>query len=92
VLGLLIDKLATLRVDLWPGFFTADDMHPEAFAVPLIAIGDVVGPPEPLLALALMLIVAVLRLARLERLDLLSNRRQALIGQDTHKLPAVLPA
>jgi hypothetical protein len=36
VLGLLIDKLATLRVDLLPGFFTADYMHQEAFAVPII--------------------------------------------------------
>src|SRR5918997_6644985 len=49
VLGLLSAKLATLWVDLLPGFFTADYMHQEAFAVPLIAISEVVDPPELLL-------------------------------------------
>ena len=75
-----------------PGFLTADHVHGEAFAVVSLAIGDVVDPPEPLLAPAPMLIVAVLRLARLERLDLLPHRGQALIGQDHPKLPAVLMA
>ena len=92
MLGLLSAKLTALRVDLLPSFFTADSMYPEAFAVPLLARGDVVDPPELLLTSAPMLIFAVLHLARLERLDLLPNRGQALIGQDTHKLPAVLPA
>jgi hypothetical protein len=74
VLGLLIDKLATLRVDLLPGFFTADYMHQEAFAVPLIAIGDVVDPPELLLTPVPVLVFAVGGQARLERFDLLPHR------------------
>jgi hypothetical protein len=69
VLGLLIDKLAALRSDLLPGFFTADSMHQEAFAVPLIAIRDVVDPPELLLTPMPMLVFTVVGQARLERFD-----------------------
>jgi hypothetical protein len=69
VLGLLIDKLATLRIDLLPGFFTADSMHQEAFAVPLIAISDVADPPELLLTPVPVLVFAVVGQARLERFD-----------------------
>jgi hypothetical protein len=89
MLGLLIDKLATLRVDLLPGFFTADSRHQEAFAVPLLAIGDVVDPPELLLTPAPVRVFAVVGQARLERFDLLPHRGQPLSGQDTHKLPLV---
>jgi hypothetical protein len=69
VLGLLSDKLATRRVDLLPGFFTAHYMHKEAFAVPLIAIGDVVDPPELLLTPVPVLVFTVMGQARLERFD-----------------------
>jgi hypothetical protein len=69
VLSLLSDQLATLRVDLLPGFFTADCMHPEAFAVPLIAIRDVVDPPELLLTPVPMRVFTVVGQARLERFD-----------------------
>jgi hypothetical protein len=86
VLGLLIDKLATLRVDLWPGCFTADSRHPEAVAVPLLAIRDVVDPPELLLTPVPMLVFAVVGQARLERFDLLPHRGQTFIGQDHHEL------
>src|ERR671917_2984910 len=90
MLGLLIDQLATLRVDLLPGFFTADSMYKEAFAVPLIAISDVVDPPELLLTPVPMLVFTVVGQARLERFDLLPHRGQTLSGQDNHKLPAVV--
>jgi hypothetical protein len=90
VLGLLIDKLASLRIDLLPGFFTADSMHQEAFVVPLLAISDVVDPPELLLTPVPMLVFAVVGQARLERFDLLPHRGQTLSGQDNHKLPAAV--
>jgi hypothetical protein len=90
VLGLLSDKLTTLRVDLLPGFFTADSIHPEAFAVPLLAISDVVDPSELLLTPVPVLVFMVVGQAWLERFDLLPNRGQTLSGQDNHKLPAVV--
>jgi len=92
VLGLLIDKLTALRVDLLPGFFTADHMHQEAFAVALIAISDVVDPAELLLTPAPVRVFAVVGQARLERFDLLPHRGQTLSGQDNHELPTVLMA
>jgi hypothetical protein len=92
VLGLLIDKLTALRVDLLPGFLTADYMHPEAFAVPLIAVSDVVDPPELLLTPVPMLVFTVVGQARPERFDLLPHRGQTLSRQDNHKLPAVVMA
>jgi hypothetical protein len=73
VLGLLSDKLATLRVDLLPGFFTADYIYKEAFAVPLRAISDVVDPPELLLTPVPMLVFTVMGQAWLERFDLLPH-------------------
>ena len=69
VLGLLIDKLATLGVELLPDCFTADSMHQEAFAVPLLAISDVVDPPELLLTPVPVLVFTVMGQARLERFD-----------------------
>jgi hypothetical protein len=90
MLGLLVDQLAGGRIDFLPGFFTADSMHQEAFAVPLLARGDVVDPPELLLTPAPVLVFAVVGQARLERFDLLPHRGQTLSGQDNHKLPLVL--
>ena len=78
MLGLLSDKLATLRVGLLPGFFTADYMYKEAFAVPVIAIDDVVDPPELLLTPVPVLVFAVVGQARLERFDLLPERASGL--------------
>src|SRR5688572_12923692 len=72
--GLLIDKLTAVGVDCLPGFLTADHMHKEAFAVPLIAISDVVDPPKPLLPSAPRLAMAVVRLARFEGFDFLPHR------------------
>src|SRR5918992_4719485 len=48
-LGLLVGQLAAVRVEFLPGFFTADHVHGEAFAVVVITVGDVVDPPELLL-------------------------------------------
>jgi hypothetical protein len=73
-----------------PGFLTADDMHQEAFAVLLLAIGDVVDPPEPLLAPAPGLTHALVGQARFERFDLFPDRGQTGVGQHNHKLPPVL--
>jgi hypothetical protein len=36
--GMFIDHGGALPIDVLPGFFTADSMHAEAFAVPLITI------------------------------------------------------
>ncbi len=88
--GVFVDKGGALPIDVLPGFFTADSMHQEAFAVPLIAISDVVDPPELLLTPVPVRVFAVVGQARLERFDLLPHRGQTLIGQDNHKLPAVL--
>ncbi len=44
-------------------------MHPEAFAVPLIARGDVVDPPELLLTPVPVRVFAVVGQAWLERFD-----------------------
>jgi hypothetical protein len=82
MLGLLVDQLAGGRIDFLPGFFTADSMHKEAFAVPLLARGDVVDPPELVLTPASVLVFAVMGQARLERFDLL-HRGQTLSGQET---------
>jgi hypothetical protein len=65
-------------------------MHPETFAVPLLAIRDVVDPPELLLTPVPVRVFTVVGQAWLERFDLLPHRGQTLSGQDHHKLPAVV--
>jgi hypothetical protein len=92
VLGLLIDKLAALRVELLPSLFTADHVHGKASAVVSLARGDSVDPPEPLLPTVPVRVFALVGQGRFERVDLLPHPGQALIGQDTHTLPAVLLA
>jgi hypothetical protein len=46
VLGLLIDKLAALRIELLPDFLTAEHVHGEAFAVVSLAICEQPRPPS----------------------------------------------
>ena len=66
VLGLVIDNLAAVGVDFLPTFFAADDMDAETFALVVVAIVDVVDPPELLLATPPGLAFGWLPLARLE--------------------------
>ncbi len=90
--GVFVDNGGALQIDVLPGFFTADYMHAEAFAVIIIAIEDVVDPLELLLTPVSMPVFTVVGQARLERFDLLPHRGQTLIGQDDHKPPVVLMA
>jgi hypothetical protein len=72
--GLLIDKLTAVGVDVLPGFLTADHMHHQLIASVIVAVGDVVDPPKPLLPSAPRLAMAVVRLARFEGFDFLPDR------------------
>ena len=74
VLRVFIDDFTGGGVDLLPGFATADHVYRKAFAVVVITVGNVVDPPELLLARTPALLGAVSCLARFERLDLFPNR------------------
>ncbi len=90
--ALLRDALTALGVDDGPVFLTADHRHGEVTSITVVAIVDVVMPPETLLTTAPVLVFHRMALIPAETLDGFPYRGQTLLGQYHHKLPAILKA